>query len=66
MATAFWICRQGHRPRWTVRRDNQLYGEYLDKEQARLDAVEAARDIADTGQEVEVWDRSTAARVPFD
>ena len=63
MAIAFWICRDGAGPRWTVRREDELQGEYLDAEQARLDALEAARDISETGQEAEVWEQSTAARV---
>jgi len=46
-----------------VRLDDQLYGEYLDKEQAKLDALEAAKDASEIGQEAEVWDQSTATRV---
>jgi hypothetical protein len=61
---AFWICRDGAGRRWTGgRRDDELYGEYLDAEQARLDALKAARDYSDNGQEAEVWEQSTAARV---
>jgi hypothetical protein len=46
-----------------VRLDDQLYGEYLDSEQAKLDALEAAKDASEIGREAEVWDQSTAARV---
>ena len=42
-----------------------IYGAYVDKEQALLDAVDAARDALYSGREAQVWvrDRSTAARV---
>jgi hypothetical protein len=40
----FHVCRQGRDMRWVVRLDNATYGAYLDKEQALLDAVDAARD----------------------
>jgi hypothetical protein len=42
-----------------------IYGAYLDKEQALLDAVDAARDALRSGREAQVWvrDRSSAARV---
>jgi hypothetical protein len=59
----FWICEQERRPRWVVRLDNEIYGDYLDKERALLDAVEAARDASAAGHEAEVWDLSTNARV---
>jgi hypothetical protein len=44
---------------------DSIYGAYLDKEQALLDAVDAARDALQGGREAQVWirDRSTAARV---
>jgi hypothetical protein len=38
----FQVCRQGRDSRWVVRLGNAVYGAYLDKEQALLDAVEAA------------------------
>jgi hypothetical protein len=46
-------------------RGNFCYGTYLDKEQAILDAVDAARDAEEAGGEAQVWiqDRSSAARV---
>jgi hypothetical protein len=42
-----------------------LYGVYLNKEQALLDAVDAARDAVQAGDDVQVWikNRSTMARV---
>ena len=45
--------------------DDSIYGAYLDKEQALLDAVDAARDAMQSGRAAQVWvrERSTAARV---
>ena len=42
-----------------------VYGAYLDKEQALLDAADAARDGLQSGRKAQVWlkDRSNAARV---
>ena len=57
----FRVCRQGAPRRWVVLLGDNLYGEYADKEQALLDAVDAARDARDRGQEAEVWDQ--AARI---
>jgi hypothetical protein len=61
----FEVCRQGRHARWIVRLGNAVYGSYLDKEQALLDAVDAARDAHDSGREAQVWvrDRTDAARV---
>jgi hypothetical protein len=52
-----------HSGRWVVRLGNELYGDYLNGEQAQLDAIEAASEARETGHEAEVWDRSTDARV---
>jgi hypothetical protein len=64
-AMEFQVCRRGRKSRWVVTLGNSLYGAYLDKEQALLDAVDAAGDALQTGCEAQVWlrDRSTAARV---
>jgi hypothetical protein len=61
----FQVCRRGRESRWVVTLGNAVYGAYLDKEQALLDAVDAARDALQTGREAQVWvrDRATAARV---
>lgn len=61
----FEVCRQGRHARWIVRLGNAVYGSYLDKEQALLDAVDAARDALETGRQAQVWlrDRADAARV---
>ena len=61
----FQVCRRGRQARWVVTIGDSIYGAYLDKEQALLDAVYAARDALQAGREAQVWirDRSTAARV---
>ena len=61
----FQVCRRGRQARWVVTIGDSIYGAYLDKEQALLDAVDAARDALQAGREAQVWirDRSTAARV---
>ena len=61
----FHVSRRGRQVRWFVTIGDSIYGAYLDKEQALLDAVDAARDALQAGREAQVWikDRSTAARV---
>jgi hypothetical protein len=61
----FQVCRRGREARWVVTLGNSIYGAYLDREQALLDAVDAARDALQSGYEAQVWitDRSTPARV---
>jgi hypothetical protein len=61
----FQVCRQGRESRWIVRLGTGVYGPYLDKEQALLDAVEAARDALQCGREAQVWlrDSTTPARI---
>jgi hypothetical protein len=64
-ALQFQVCPRGRGARWVVRLGDSLYGAYLDKEQALLDAVDAARDAVQAGYEAQVWikDRSAKARV---
>ena len=64
-AMEFQVCRRGRKSRWVVTLGNSLYGAYLDKEQALLDAVDAAHDALQAGREAEVWlrDRANVARV---
>jgi len=38
MAAKFWICQTGRRSRWIVRLEDRIYGDYLDRQQATLDA----------------------------
>jgi hypothetical protein len=61
----FQVCRRGREAKWVVMLDASVYGAYLDKEQAVLDAVDAARDALQSGREAQVWvrERSRAARV---
>ena len=65
MVMEFRVCRRGREARWVVTLGDAVYGAYLDKEQALLDAVDAAQDAVQAGYEAQVWikDRSTAARV---
>ena len=62
---AFEVCQRGNDARWIVRLGNSLYGSYLDKEQALLDAVDAARDAQQCGREAQVWirEKGDAARI---
>lgn len=61
----FQVCQRGRATRWVVMLGHSVYGAYLDKEQALLDAVDAARDALQSGRKAQVWlkDRSNAARV---
>ena len=61
----FQVCRHAREARWIVRLGNAVYGSYIDKEQALLDAVDAARDALQCGREAQVWlrDRASAARI---
>lgn len=61
----FHVCQQERDLRWVVRLDNATYGDYLDKEQAMLDAVEAARDAQQAGREARVFlsERTEAERI---
>jgi hypothetical protein len=63
LALQFRVCLDSRQERWIVRLDNKLYGDYLDKEQALLDAIDAAKDTGKKGREAQVWDLSQAARV---
>ncbi|HXC89816.1 MAG TPA: hypothetical protein VNV18_06585 [Stellaceae bacterium] len=57
----FQVCRRGREARWVVTLGNTVYGAYLDKEQALLDAVDAARDALQAGHQAQVWVRERAA-----
>ena len=64
-AMEFQVCRRGREARWVVKLGDEVYGAYLDKEQALLDAVDAARDALQCGREAQVWvrERTNAARI---
>lgn len=65
MVMEFQVCRRGRDARWIVRLGNAVYGAYVDREQALLDAVDAATDALQSGREARVWlhDRSSTARI---
>lgn len=63
MAMLFEVCLHRREPRWLVLIEGQFYGEYIDKVQALLDAIDAAKDALATGQEAEVWDQDGGKRV---
>jgi hypothetical protein len=63
MPMLFRIFRGEREGRWIVLVGDQRYGEYLDKEEAILDAIEAATDARASGNEAEVWDRSQTLRL---
>jgi len=61
----FQVHQHARSARWVVRLNDASYGVYLDKEQALLDAVDAARDAQLAGREAQVWmrDRTGVERV---
>jgi hypothetical protein len=61
----FQVCRHDDDARWIVRLGDGVYGFYLDREQALLDALDAARDASETGSEARVWlcDSAETARI---
>ena len=62
MAMLFRV-RRDERRAWVVLVKNQVYGEYLGKEQAVADAIEAVNDARATGGEAEVWDDAKRLRL---
>ena len=62
---SFEVCRRARGAQWIVRLDKVVYGAYLDKEQALLDAVDAARDALQSGRDAQVWirERASSARI---
>ncbi|MGE5269931.1 MAG: hypothetical protein ACM3JG_09715 [Thiohalocapsa sp.] len=65
MVMEFQVCRRGRDARWIVRLGDAVYGAYLDREQALLDAVDAAEDAQQSGREARVWlhDSTSTARI---
>ena len=57
----FRVCRRGRKARWVVTLGKAVYGAYLDKEQALLDAVDAARDAMQAGHDAQVWVKGRSA-----
>ena len=62
MAMLFRVCRD-ERQAWIVLVGDQLYGEYLGKDQAVLDAIEAVKDARAGGGEAEAWDEAKRLRL---
>jgi hypothetical protein len=62
---AFEICRRERDNSWVVCLGGALYGSYLDREQALLDAVDAAREAQQSGCQAQVWlrEQTDAARI---
>ena len=63
MTMLFRLCRDERQVRWMVLVEDQRYGEYLDKEEAVLDAIEAASDARACGNEAGVWDQTQTSRL---
>ena len=59
----FPFCRHGRHSRWAVLVEGRPYGEYLDREAAVLDAIEAVKDARGNGHEAEALDRSSGLRL---
>ena len=56
MRMHFWVCQTGVPAKWAVPIEGQPYGEYLDKGEAVIDAIGAAREARDAGRIAEVWE----------
>ena len=65
MQARFQVCQSGRESRWIVTLGTTIYGAYIDREQALLDAVDAARDSLEAGCEaqVRIRERSSVSRV---
>jgi hypothetical protein len=59
----FRVCRDERETRWIVLVEDRLYGEYLGKDDAVADAIDAVNDARATGREAEVWDELTTLRL---
>jgi hypothetical protein len=55
--TRFQVHRDERRA-WVVLVEDQLYGEYLGKDQAAADAIDAVNDTRAAGGVAEVWDEA--------
>jgi hypothetical protein len=59
----FRVHRDERQSRWVVLVEDQVYGEYLGKDQAVADAIDAVNDARSAGGEAEVWDEAKALRL---
>ena len=60
--TRFRVHRDERRA-WVVLVEDQPYGEYLGRDQAVADAIEAVNEARAAGGEAEVWDEAKALRL---
>jgi hypothetical protein len=51
----FHLCRSGSSVTWIVL-EGQPYGDYLDRDQAVMDAIDAAQEAREIGGAAEVWE----------
>lgn len=63
MARLFRVCRDEQQRCWIVLVEDRLYGEYLGKDEAVADAIDAVNDTRAAGGEAEVWDEAKALRL---
>ena len=63
MPVLFRVSRVGRQSRWVLLVGDRVYGEYLDKQGAVLDAIDAAAEKQEAGNEVEVWDQARSLRL---
>jgi hypothetical protein len=63
MSMLFRVCRDERQSRWMVLVEDRLYGEYLGKDEAVADAIDAVNDTRAGGGEAEVWDETTTLRL---
>ena len=52
----FRISRTDSSARWTVLVEGHPYGDYLDKDEAVMDAIDAAQEAREAGRTAEVWE----------
>lgn len=59
----FRVHRDERQSRWVVLVEDQVYGEYLGKDQAVADAIDAVNDARSAGGKAEVWGEAKALRL---
>ena len=63
MATLFRVGRHEQQGRWIVLVEGRLYGEYLGRDEAVADAIDAVNDTRASGGEAEVWNEAMTLRL---
>jgi hypothetical protein len=61
----FLVCWRPSEATWIVLLDAEVYGMYLSREQALLDAVDAAGDAQQAGDDARVWDEGRAHTLSY-